>query len=46
MKGIIGMTAAAIIVVLQLVAVAALQTEAELHLAPVDGPAVSAARPA
>ena len=46
MKSIIGMAAAAIIVLLQLAAVAALRTEAELHLAPVDGLVVNAARPA
>jgi len=36
MKGILGMTCAAIIVLVQLAAVAAWPSEAELHLAPVD----------
>jgi hypothetical protein len=40
MKRIIGMAAAAIIVLLQLAAVAGWPSEAELHLAPVESPSL------
>ena len=46
MKSIVGMSAAALIVLLQLAAVAAWPSEAELHLAPAEGPAFGDARPA
>jgi len=46
MKRIIGMGAAAIVVLLQLAAVAAWRVEPEFHLAPVDGPAFGVERPA
>ena len=39
MKSILGLSAAAVLVLLQLAAVAAWPSEAELHLAPVDSPA-------
>jgi len=44
MKGILGMVVAAIIVLLQIAAVATWQVEAELHLLPVDGPALADVR--
>jgi hypothetical protein len=44
MKRIIGMAAAAAIVLLQLAAIAAWRVEPEFHLAPVDGPALSERR--
>jgi hypothetical protein len=46
MKSIIGLGAAAVLVLLQLAAVAAWPSEAELHLAPVDSPAFGDERPA
>ena len=46
MKRIIGLGAAAMIVLLQRAAVAAWPSEAELHLAPVDGPSFGDERPA
>jgi len=44
MKGILGMVVAAIIVLLQIAAVATWQVEAELHLLPVDRPALADVR--
>ena len=38
MKGIIGLAVAAVLVLLQLAAVAAWRAEPAIHLAPVDGP--------
>jgi hypothetical protein len=46
MKSIIGLGAAAVLVLLQLAVVAAWPSEAELHLAPVDNPAFGDERPA
>lgn len=46
MKRILGMGAAAVIVLLQLAAVAAWRAEPEFHLSPVDGPAFADQRPA
>ena len=47
MKSFLGLSAAAVLVLLQLAAVAAAwPSEAELHLAPVDIPAFGDARPA
>ncbi len=46
MKSVFGLGAAAVLVLLQLAAVAAWPSEAELHLAPVDSPAFGDQRPA
>ena len=46
MKSVMGLGAAAVLVLLQLAAVAAWPSEAELHLAPVESPAFGDERPA
>jgi hypothetical protein len=46
MKGILGMTCAVLIVLLQLAAVAAWPSDAELHLAPVHSAPFGDERPA
>ena len=44
MKGIIGLAVAAVLVLLQLAAVAAWRAEPAIHLAPVDGPELATER--